>query len=65
MNVINLKKEKIRTYQRSYLTYSFNTLEELALSMKPLTNFDAKDIINNIIDINEKKLLIKYLKILF
>tara|TARA_B100001094_G_scaffold333258_1_gene409953 strand:- start:1797 stop:2333 length:537 start_codon:yes stop_codon:yes gene_type:complete len=51
------KGKRLELIKDSYLTYCFNTLEELALSMKPLTNFDAKDIINNIIDINEKKII--------
>jgi len=37
--------KQIELIKDSYNTFEFKTLEDLALSMKPLTNFDANDIV--------------------
>jgi len=39
------KGQQLELIKDSYLTYSFDTLVELALSMKPLTKFDANDLL--------------------
>jgi hypothetical protein len=36
---------KLEKFKENYDTHNFKTLEELAISMKPLTNFDANDIV--------------------
>jgi len=39
--------KQIELFKDSYNTFEFKTLEDLALSMKPLTNFDANDIVKS------------------
>jgi len=39
------KGVKLEKFKEYYDTYNFKTLEELAISMKPLTTFDADDIV--------------------
>lgn len=47
------KGKQLELIKDSYVTFSFETLEDLALSMKPLTNFDG----SNIIKEDEKKII--------
>ena len=39
--------KQLELIKDSYNSYEFKTLEDLALSMKPLTNFDANDIVKS------------------
>ena len=45
--------KQIELFKDSYNTFEFKTLQDLALSMKPLTHFDANDIVKS----GEKKII--------
>jgi len=48
------KGKQLELIKDSYQTFSFETLEDLTLSMKPLTTFDAKNVIKNLEKVEKK-----------